>query len=110
MCRGLFATFSGAVVADATVTVTNEPKGIKRSLTTNDAGVFNAPALTPAEGYRVTVEKTGFRKLDTDQFTVEVGQNVNFNLNLVVATDATTIDVTDIAPLIETTGQAIRPW
>ncbi|MEO5923732.1 MAG: TonB-dependent receptor [Bryobacteraceae bacterium] len=100
---GVVRDVSGAVISDASVTVSNEPKGIKRALTTNDSGVFNAPALPPAVGYRVVVEKVGFRKFDSGEFGVEVGQNVSLNLTLVVATDATTIDVTDSAPLIETT-------
>src|SRR5690348_7758029 len=51
---------SGAVVPDAQVVVSNESKGIKRSLHTTEAGVFAAPSLIPAEGYLVQVSKQGF--------------------------------------------------
>ena len=39
---------SGAVVPGATVIVSNEGKGIRRTLSSTDAGVFAAPALVPS--------------------------------------------------------------
>ena len=38
---------SGAVVPNAKVVVSNDNNGTVRNLTTNDAGLFTAPALTP---------------------------------------------------------------
>src|SRR5579883_3106738 len=46
---------SGAAVPNATVVLTNDSKGIKRTLQTTDAGVFSVPALVPAPGYSLTV-------------------------------------------------------
>ena len=51
---GVVRDSTGAIVVNAKVEVVNESKGIKRTLTTNEAGVFNAPALVPAAGYQVT--------------------------------------------------------
>jgi hypothetical protein len=100
---GVVRDASGAVVTDAAVIVSNESKGINRSLMTNDAGVFNAPALVPADGYRVTVEKAGFQKFDSGDFTVAVGQNLSLNIPLGVASTTTQVDVVDSAPVIEAT-------
>jgi hypothetical protein len=47
-------------VSAAKVTVSNPSLGLVRELTTTDAGIFSAPALVPAEGYKVTVSKPGF--------------------------------------------------
>ena len=44
---------SGSVVPKAKIVITNEDKGVSRTLLTNDAGLFAAPALTPAPGYKV---------------------------------------------------------
>ena len=51
---------SGGSIANAKVTVANESKGIRREIQTNGAGLFTAPALVPADGYRVTTENAGF--------------------------------------------------
>jgi outer membrane receptor protein involved in Fe transport len=94
---------SGASVPGATVTISNEAKGIRRVLESNNAGVFNAPALIPASGYTVTVEKTGFAKFEVRDVTIQVGQTVDFNVALAVASAATQVDVSATAPVIEDT-------
>src|SRR3954451_10021911 len=68
---------SGAVVPDAQVVVSNESKGIRRSLHTTEAGVFAAPSLVPAPGYTVTVTKQGFANYEVKDVPVQVGQNVD---------------------------------
>src|SRR5262245_46002844 len=65
---------SGAVVPAASVVVSNEAKGIKRSMTTTEAGVFAVPALVPSEGYSITVTKEGFANWEVKGFQVQVGQ------------------------------------
>ena len=55
-------------VAGAKVTVSNDSKGIKRTVATNEAGIFTAPALPPAQGYAVTVDMAGFAPLLAARF------------------------------------------
>src|ERR1017187_9619467 len=69
---------SGAVIPGATVVVANDGKGIKRTMTTTDAGVFAAPALVPSPGYSITVNKQGFTTYEVKEFEILVGQNVDF--------------------------------
>ena len=47
---------SSAVVAGATMTITNHETGLKRSAKTDDAGRFNFPQLKPGT-YSVTARK-----------------------------------------------------
>ena len=61
---GLVQDASGAAVPGATVIVANESKGIRRELSSNSQGVFNAPALIPDSGYHVTVSKSGFANFE----------------------------------------------
>src|SRR5215813_7437936 len=63
---------SGAAIPAAKVLVANGAKGISRSLTTNDAGVFTAPALAPAGGYTVTVEAKGFAPYEVKDLELAV--------------------------------------
>lgn len=94
---------SGSVIPGAAVVVANESKGIRRNLTSNDAGVFAAPALVPAEGYTVDVSLQGFAASSNKNVTVQVGQQVDLNIVLQVSTSATEVQVTDEAPIVEST-------
>jgi hypothetical protein len=66
--------------------IANEPKGIRRNLTTNEAGVFNAPALVPAQGYTVTATSQGFKTWELKEIEIQVGQNINLNIGLEIST------------------------
>ncbi len=101
--NGAVRDATGAAVPGATVTVSNDTLGIKRVLESNGAGVFSAPALVPATGYTVSVEKTGFAKYEVRDITIQVGQVADFNVALSVASAATQVDVNASAPLIEDT-------
>jgi Carboxypeptidase regulatory-like domain/TonB dependent receptor-like, beta-barrel/TonB-dependent Receptor Plug Domain len=92
---------SGSVVPNAKVVVANPSRGITRNMTTNDAGVFTAGALPPAAGYQVTVTSQGFNTWEVRDADLAVGQNLNLNVMLGVATATTTLDVTAEAPLVE---------
>jgi hypothetical protein len=98
---------SGAVVPGATVVVSNDAKGIKRSITTTDAGVFAAPALVPSTGYSITVSKTGFNNYEVKDFEIQVGQNIDFKVSLTVGAAATKVDVTAEAPMVEDTKNGV---
>src|SRR6516225_9196408 len=52
---GVVTDPSGAVVPNATVTVTDVERGVSRNLTTDTAGNYSAPSLTPGT-YSVRVE------------------------------------------------------
>jgi hypothetical protein len=51
---------SGAVIANAAITIANKTTGATRSVTANASGIFSAPALEPGE-YEVRAQITGFR-------------------------------------------------
>ena len=95
---------SGASVPNAEVIVSNESKGIRRTLTTTAAGAFTAPSLVPASGYTVTVNKEGFNKYEAKDVQVLVGQDVTLDIMLGVAGTTTTINVESTAtPVVDAT-------
>src|ERR1022692_732938 len=98
---------SGAVIPGATVVVANDGKGIKRTMTSTDAGVFAAPALTPSSGYSITVTKQGFATYEVKEFEILVGQNVDFRIGLQIGSASTKLDVTAEAPLVEETKSGV---
>jgi hypothetical protein len=87
--------------------VANDGKGIKRNITTTDAGVFTAPALVPSTGYSLVVSKTGFNNYEVKDFDLTVGQNVDFKVVLQVGSSSTKVDVTAEAPLVEDTKTGV---
>jgi hypothetical protein len=98
---------SGSSIPDATVVVSNDSRGIKRTMQTTDAGVFSAPALVPAAGYSISVNKTGFTTWEVKDFAVAVGQTVDFKIALQVGTATTQVDVTAEAPMVEDTKSGV---
>ena len=58
---GIIRDSSGAVLPDATITVTNEQTGLSRQATTDANGAYTVPSLPPAI-YNVTAELKGFKK------------------------------------------------
>src|SRR2546430_17496375 len=58
---GTVTDASGAAVSGATVTISDQNKGVRVTATTNESGNFNRGQLTPGT-YTVEVEAPGFRK------------------------------------------------
>ena len=103
MISGLVLDPSGAVVANASVVVSNAAKGVHRSLETTTGGLFTAPALIPDTGYKVTVTKSGFATFEAVNISVAVGANVDVRVNLQVASTSTTVDVSAVGATVEST-------
>jgi hypothetical protein len=68
---GTVTDASGAVIPDASVTITNEGTSVTSKTTTSGAGSYAVTGLTPGP-YTVTVEKTGFKKSVQNHVNVEV--------------------------------------
>jgi len=92
---------SGSVVPNAKVVISSASKGQLRSIDTNSAGVFAAPALIPGPGYSITVSATGFAPNELKDIELQVGQNLNLNINLTVAQSSTQLEVSAGAELID---------
>ena len=94
---------SGAVVPKANVVISSTSQGTIRNLSTNDAGLFTAPALVPGPGYQVTVTAAGFTQYEAKSLDLQVGQNMDLKINLTVGPTTTSVEVTSAAPLTEDT-------
>jgi hypothetical protein len=76
--QGTVRDSTGAVVANAAVTVRNPGTNFSRSATTNDEGFFRIVNVPPGD-YEVTVEATNFKKAVLPKVTVTVGQAAELN-------------------------------
>jgi hypothetical protein len=88
-----------AAVAGAKVTITSRETGLKRSVTTDEAGRFNFPQLKPG-AYSVRVEVQGFEAQQVDKVFSGLGEKQSVAFELQVAQSQQTIEVSGEAPLI----------
>ena len=97
---GQVTDVTGAAVSGASVTITNQENGFKRSATSDSAGRFNFPQLKPG-AYAVKVEAQGFQPKQ-DNVVSGLGQKQTVNFTLKVAQSEQSVEVTSEAPLINT--------
>jgi len=108
--RGTITDQQGAVVPNATVTLTNRGTNRTQTATSNGEGVYTFDAV-PRGDYKVDVQQKGF-KAESAQFTVEVSQTKSVNMQLQLGAASETVDVSASVPLIDTetssTGEVIQ--
>jgi hypothetical protein len=103
---GTVTDSSGAQVANADVAIRNTETGITRTVTTDAAGFYNAPNLSPGN-YEVTVSAQGFSKLVQNGITLTVGSQQVLNPSLSVGQVTQTVQVTGEAPAVELASSTI---
>jgi Carboxypeptidase regulatory-like domain/TonB-dependent Receptor Plug Domain len=89
---GTITDQTGAVITDATVTITNPDTGETHTITTSGSGDFTFALLKPGT-YTMTITKSGF-KTTTRPVTVILGQVVNASTALELGASSTTVEVT----------------
>jgi hypothetical protein len=94
---------TGAPVAGATVTITETDIGATRTLTTDSAGAYAAPALRPGKK-KVRAEFRGFKTIERPNIALEVGQELKLDFQLQPGEVTETVRVETSAPLVETTN------
>jgi outer membrane receptor protein involved in Fe transport len=94
---------SGSAVPNAKVAISSASQGEIRSITTNGAGAFTAPALIPGPGYKVTVSAAGFNTYEANDLDLKVGQNLDLPVALSVGGSVTQVEVTATAAMVDDT-------
>jgi hypothetical protein len=92
---------SGAVVAGATVTITDIGTNFKRTIQTGAAGEYRFAELAPTN-YKVEVEAKSFKRFVQASATVEVDNTVRVDAVLQVGSATETVEVTTQPPLLQT--------
>jgi hypothetical protein len=96
---GVITDPSGALVSGATITLTNASTGAVQTSRSGNSGAYRFDLLPPGD-YMITVEQTGFVKLQS-KITVNNSQVVAADLKLTLGSDTQTINVASVATLIE---------
>jgi Carboxypeptidase regulatory-like domain/TonB-dependent Receptor Plug Domain len=92
---------SGSAVGGATVTATNEGNGIGFTAQTSDSGTYTFD-LVAAGNYRITVEKTGFKKFVSNKNAAFVNQPATINVTLEVGGVSEIVTVVDSSEKVQT--------
>jgi hypothetical protein len=103
---GTITDQTGGVVSGATVTVLDVDRGVSRTLTTTDAGEYNAPNLLPGT-YSVRAEAKGFKSIERQKILIEVGKEIRVDLTIQPGEQVQTITITEALPLVETTNATL---
>src|SRR5271168_4074301 len=96
---GQVSDASGAGVPRATVTITNNETGLKRSAATDDSGRFNFPQLKPGT-YTARVEAEGFEPQQNDAVSSALGQKQTVDFTLKIAHSSQSVQISSEAPIL----------
>jgi hypothetical protein len=101
---GVVADPTGAVVAGANVTLTNDA-GVRREAQTGSNGRYTFPLLDPG-AYRLEVNQSGFAAAKVEGIVVQITETSVIDVALKVAGSPTTVSVTGESPLVQTESSA----
>src|SRR5450631_1548169 len=96
---GLAIDASGGAVTAASVTLTNNDTGVRRTAATNGGGAYAFPDLPPGT-YRLGADAKGFRPLETRAFAVEAYRSVRQDFKFEVASASTEVVVAESASAV----------
>ena len=98
---GLVTDDTGAVIVDATVTLTDLDRNQATVGVTNSSGLFSFPNLV-AGNYQISVEQPGFKTGLSDVVVITTNDNVRVDIGLQIGEVTETVEVTTAAPLMQT--------
>ena len=90
-----------AAIPGATVTVTSQDTGLRRTLVSNDEGLYEA-TLLPIGRYSVEAEQPGFKTRQVSDILLQVNQTVRVDLGLEVGQITQVIEVQADAAVVKT--------
>jgi len=104
---GTVTDSTGAAVNGASVEAVNLGTGQKINTTTRGSGEYNFTNL-PVGNYRITVTSANFRTTVLENVPVELNKSGTANVQLQVGTSATTVEVSGVAPPVDTTTAQLQ--
>jgi hypothetical protein len=99
--QGTIQDSSGAVIPNASVTLTNESTAVRRSVSSDGSGLYNFPNIDIGT-YTVDVTATGFESYRRTGVVLEVGSNIAVNVSMRVGSAAQRVEVKSEALALQT--------
>ena len=97
---------TGAALTSAAVVITDVQRGVTRSLTTDQAGEYVAPDLSPGM-YKVHAAAKGFKSVERPNIQLEVAKDIRIDLTLQPGQVSETVVVTGEVPLLDITSSTL---
>src|SRR5215475_9989983 len=104
--EGTVVDATNAVIANASVKVTNEDTGVSFDAKTGSTGTYTVPSLTPGT-YTVKVTHQGFEAFTSTHNVLSIGAPLVVNITLKVGAATETVEVQGAYERIETTNAAL---
>jgi len=98
---GTVTDTSGAVIPQATVTITDQGRGITTTTTTDSSGYYSFAFVKPAT-YKVASSREGFATAVQRDVVLSVNSTVRVDMTLKPGSVTQTVTVTSEAPLLQT--------
>src|SRR5260370_1056785 len=89
----------GAVVPNATITITDTGKGTISTKQTNSSGDYDVPFLIPGT-YTVSVEMPGFKRSVSSNVVLDIDQKARVDFDLQAGGATETVQVNTVPPLL----------
>ena len=99
--RGVVTDSTGALVPNATITITNDATNIARTASSDGHGQYFVTGLRPAV-YTIKVQGAGFRVVEKKNVVLQVDQETTVDVVLHPLGVSESIEVTQTAPLLDT--------
>jgi hypothetical protein len=90
--QGTISDATGAVIADAKVTITENSTLVNHESKTSGGGIYAFPNL-PVGTYKLTVSAPGFRAYISNGNVLEVGSNISLNVQMTVGAQEQRVEV-----------------
>lgn len=105
--QGVVTDPTGAVLPNATITLTNaETKGT-RTAKSDGAGLYSIPNV-PVGPYQLTVAAAGFRGFTESNIVLEVGNSIQINPKMTVGMSSETVEVQSSGAVLETESSTFK--
>jgi hypothetical protein len=104
--NGVATDPSGAVLPNVKVTMTDAISKRVRTTTTDGSGTYVVRNLEPGT-YTVSFEVAGFSKYEVPNVLLQTGRVLTVNAQMAVGNTEQSVQVTEAAPLIDTTTTAV---
>jgi hypothetical protein len=104
--RGVVRDQSGALISNATITITNDTTGISVTSRSDDHGLYVLTGLRPAV-YTIKADAAGFRLAEKKNVVLQVAQQTSIDFTLHASGLTTTVEVTTAAPLLDTESASL---
>ncbi len=97
---------AGAVISEATVTLTQIETGFTRKVVTNSDGNYIVTSLLPGK-YRIQAEKAGFQTKVINEIELNVEARIQVDISLAIRSTEEKIEITSEAPLVESSSPSL---